>query len=124
MKPVADHPAVNVVGRRKCARLRTRLRAKLITLGGARTATLVDLSQTGARLAMDEPLSRGSDTVLCWAGLEAFGRVSWSDKRQCGIEFYDPLPPSALIHTRDLDPESTDLEQARRAAQVHVNGYR
>ena len=73
-------------GKRQSTRLRLNVRARLTSARGTQLATMVDLSQTGARLE--------------WLDLAAEVRVAWQDNRLCGVEFEEPLPLDWVTRTR------------------------
>lgn len=110
----------NPVGRRRDARLRVRLAAKVITRAGARHVVLCDLSRQGASVKALQPFDCRGPAVLQWAGHELFGEIQWSDAGRIGIHFDEPVPQALLIEARELDafarlPEDRDMvrEQAR-----------
>lgn len=88
--------------RRSASRLRLRLAANVDSINGTQRAVIRDLSQTGAKLLLSEPISEGRDVVINWAGYEAFGRTVWVLDSWCGIKFDSPLDPKCMIATRDL----------------------
>ncbi|RYD80093.1 MAG: PilZ domain-containing protein [Verrucomicrobiaceae bacterium] len=114
-------------GRRGRSRLKARLVARAISVSGSQRAVLNDLSLTGARLTLSEPIKAGECIVLQWGDFEAFGDVVWSSENQIGIQFDATIEPRTLIATRDLDdlerlPSDHDL--VRRSAEAWVNGRR
>ena len=90
-----------MVGRRRDSRLRLNVPAQLITLSGQCSASLCDLSQSGAHFQVREALTSGEDAVLSWLGFEAFGRIVWASNGEAGMEFDELLEPGVLIKTRD-----------------------
>lgn len=90
------------IGRRRDSRLRLEVPAKVIALGGQFSASLCDLSQSGARFRIDQPLKMGEDAVLTWLEYETFGRVVWSASGQAGLEFDELIDEEVLFRTRDL----------------------
>jgi hypothetical protein len=86
---------------------------------------LVDLSTTGARILAESPPKVGTETLLHWDTYEAFGEIVWVEGVQCGIAFFDPIPPRDVLATRELDdtahlPQDRDL--LRQAARHWVEG--
>ena len=80
-------------GRRSAARSAAPLIGLVTTLDGTRSAVVVDVSATGARL-------RGRDLPHVWAeffihveGVVTFGTVQWEDADDRGIAFDVPLSP-------------------------------
>ncbi len=78
-------------GRRAARREPVLLNAALLTLRASRPVTLVDVSKTGARLRVREPLSRGQQIWLKINPSDFFGTVVWVDGEECGVLFDDPL---------------------------------
>jgi hypothetical protein len=95
-------PITSSTGRRRASRLRIRkgVPAQLLTLDGQDTASLLDLSASGAHLRARKPLRRGQDVMLWWLGFETFGKIVWVNGNEAGMEFYDPLPTPILLQTR------------------------
>lgn len=114
-----------MLGRRRDARLRVELRARLITLDGTIRAVLADVARLGARVyAPDCELLPGRETVLSWDRFEAFGDVVWSDGCFLGLHFEEPLEREVLLATRAAeDARLMPLERQlmREAAQAFVS---
>lgn len=108
------------IGRRRDSRLRVGVPAQLITLHGQFTASLCDLSQSGAHIRAKGDLFRGEDAVLLWLGFEAFGKIVWASNGEGGLEFDEMLAPAILIQTRD----QVDLGHAQTAEQAAYEGAR
>jgi hypothetical protein len=114
-------------GRRGRSRLKARLAARVICVSGSQRAVLNDISLTGARLTLTQPVKAGECIVLQWGNFEAFGDVVWSSQNQIGVKFDATIDPRTLIATRDLDdlerlPSDHDL--VRRSAEDWVQGRR
>ncbi|MEO5706475.1 MAG: PilZ domain-containing protein [Alteraurantiacibacter sp.] len=122
-------PIPATIHRRRDSRLRIRLSipAQVLTLDGQRSASLLDLSQSGAHLGVKSPMRRGQDVMLWWLGFEAFGRVVWASDNEVGVEFHEPLPMPLLLQTRQqIDAgvaPSTDM-QAHEQARDWYMGHR
>ena len=78
-------------GRRVATREPVLLNAALLTLQTSRPVTLLDVSKTGARLRVREPLSRGQQIWLKINPSDLFGTVVWVEEEECGILFDEPL---------------------------------
>jgi hypothetical protein len=98
----------STIGRRRDSRLRIGkgVPARVLTLDGQASASLLDLSQSGAHLRSAAPMRRGQDLMLWWLDFEAFGRLVWISGDEAGIEFDELLPPSVLLETRMKVDES------------------
>ena len=83
-------------GQRTAARKPVLLRAALHTLTSSRSVTLFDVSRTGARMELREPLVIGQQLWLKIPPSEIFATVVWLDGEQCGINFDQPLADDEL----------------------------
>jgi len=109
-----------IIGRRRDSRLRVGVPAQIITLHGQFTASLADLSQSGAHIRTRGELVRGEELVVTWLGFEAFGTVVWAAPGEVGLEFDEPLPVPILLQTR----QQVDLGLAPSAEQAAYEGAR
>lgn len=78
-------------GRRAAAREPVLLNAALLTLRASRTVTLLDVSATGARMRVKEPLFLGQEIWLKINPADLFATIVWLDAEECGILFDQPL---------------------------------
>lgn len=83
-------------GQRSAARAPVLLRAALHTLTSSRSVTLFDVSRTGARMGLREPLAIGQSLWLKIPPSDIFATVVWLDGQQCGIQFDQPLGEDEL----------------------------
>ncbi len=111
------------IGRRRHSRLRLCLPARLITLSGNFNATLVDLSRTGARIAVDRSPTAGCEAVLEWGSHDAFCTVAWFDGNCCGLRFEESLPQKIILATRQLGEDTPVLDHRRVAALAWATGH-
>jgi len=116
-----------MIGRRRDSRLRVGVPAQIITLHGQFTASLADLSQSGAHIRTKGGLVRGEELVVTWLGFEAFGTVVWTALGEAGLEFDEPLAVPILLQTRQqvdqgLAPSSE--QAAYEGARSWYMGYR
>lgn len=108
--------------RRAKARLRTGIPAALVTLNGRQEITLVDLSETGAGILVDDP-GHIAGGVLQWMGYEVYGAVVRRVGQDVGLQFDAPIDPAWVLDTRAWLPELTDDKgQLRRFARDWVGG--
>lgn len=113
-----DHP---LAGRREQPRLRLQIPARITTLSGPEPVLLLDLSQSGARIACrSEPsFKRG---LLGWMEFEFYGETVWIKKDMCALRFDPELDLEVVLATRSNAPREwqrhTDniIEAARRWA--------
>jgi len=78
-------------GQRSAAREDLVLRAAMISAGGSRTAALMDISPTGAKLNVYPLPAVGKDVLIRVGRFEAFGTVVWSGDGRCGVHFDEPI---------------------------------
>ena len=117
-------------GRRGAARLRLGIPARLVTLGGTERCDLVDLSCSGARVALtnalDDLLALGDGALLRVAGLEAFGEVVRRDPSAIAFAFEERLAEGDVLavrrHAERLAGDPT--RALRQAAHNWVTGGR
>ena len=93
----------NPVGRRRDARLRLRLAARVITRAGRHHVVLCDLSRQGASVLAALPFDCRGPAVLQWRNHELFGEIQWSEGRRIGIRFDEPVPQAVLLEARRMD---------------------
>ncbi|HEV2043222.1 MAG TPA: PilZ domain-containing protein, partial [Sphingomicrobium sp.] len=89
-------------GRRAAQREPVLLNAALLTVRTSRPVTVVDVSKSGARLRVREPLFRGQQIWLKINPSDLFGTVVWVDGEECGVLFDEPLADAevASLQTR------------------------
>ena len=107
--------------RRGKARLRLGISADLLTVHGRTGVTLLDLSETGARLRYEG--DRISDGVLEWLGFEAFGSIVRHVDGELGLRFDEPVTQDCVLDTRELVPTLPQGEdEVRTFARTWVGG--
>ncbi|WP_298675630.1 PilZ domain-containing protein [uncultured Sphingomonas sp.] len=83
--------------RPRAPRFRVECPAQVSLYGRTIEATVDDLSQSGVRLRMENPLAPGSEFVLTIAGLPTMAcSARWSDEDFCGAIFHGILPYDSL----------------------------
>jgi len=89
-------------GRRSAARTPAPLIGLVTTLNETRTAVVVDVSATGARLRGKNLPSKDADFFIHVEGVVTFGTVQWEDGDDRGIVFDTPLAPAdeQLLHQK------------------------
>ena len=85
--------------RRADARLRLGIEAEFVTVHGQYRDTLMNLSETGARVLFVSS-EKVSDGVLKWMGFEAFCSTVWRADGNLGLCFEKPIDPAWLLETR------------------------
>jgi hypothetical protein len=101
------------------------LPGRLVTHAHNLPVIISDLSLTGARVLVSQPLRTGAEAVLEWGRHEAFGEVIWQQGQACGIVFFDPIDKAVLLATREMDDAARlpqDRELVRQVARQWVEG--
>lgn len=110
------------IGRRAAARLRLSIPVRFTTIYGTYECILLDLSQTGARIALANPMSAGMGGYLTVAQLEMFGEVVRCQRSGDGgvnaLAFDDPLPHGAVVRVRHHADTLRQRESAELRDQV------
>jgi hypothetical protein len=78
-------------GRRKSPRAPVLLSVAMHTVGASRTASLLDVSATGAKLRVQLPLRVRDQVWLSLPPHDLFGKVMWIDGDECGVTFDTPI---------------------------------
>jgi hypothetical protein len=107
-------------GRRKQARLRVGIPARLETVHGTKTVELLNLSQTGAKIDLAQCTKVG-EAILRWLSFEAMGNIVWQDGEQLGVTFDEPLTADAILATRNLAPSVVE-DELNDAARTWITG--
>ena len=108
--------------RREQPRLRVGIPVRVQTLYSTGEGQLLDLSATGARIAIEDA-PRFGEVVLQWLTIEAFGEIMWSGGGTVGIRFLDPLSAAELVETRHKAPSILrSFDPAVEAARAWVQG--
>lgn len=114
---------VDHIPRRAHSRLRLGIPARLLTLEGQQWVTLIDLSQSGARIALETPRKVVGGGLLRWLGYETFGDPAWQCGEELALHFDVPIDPAWLIETRRRAPGELDHKgHTRHAAREFVKG--
>ena len=87
-------------GRRQTARDPALTLAIVSTIEDDRRVALLNVSSRGVRLAAPDLPDKGEDVIFRSAALEAFGRVVWSRKGQCGVLFEPPIAADDVASLR------------------------
>jgi len=118
------------VGRRAAPRLRLSLPAQLIAANRVQACILLNLSRTGAQVALLEPLRQGAGAILRCGVINHFAIVTWSDPGRNGLVFDNPLGDAVVLETRRYHETFAErerralMEAARRWATGDTDGER
>ena len=116
-----EQPNTDSGSQRTHQRMEVGVAARLQTIDGLKNASLVDLSQSGAHLVLDEPVS-GNQAVLFWLDFEVFGDIAWQRGNEVGIQFDGVLPLRILVETRRRAP--LVVQEESLAVKQWVEGER
>lgn len=110
----------NKTGRRGAARLRLSVPARLVSLYDTRRCVLLDLSRSGARVAMERPLPMGDGAFLQVNTIDHFAGVVRRDEGLNGLEFETPLAQDQVLAMRQFaegfaEAEKRELRESVRA---------
>ena len=84
--------SVRPQGNRHGNRLRLGVPAGLVLTHKTRRCLIDNLSSTGARIRVEEPLAKGRTGMLCFHELRLYGTVMWCRNGECGMRFDKKLP--------------------------------
>ena len=116
--------ASNNVGRRAAPRLRLSLPARFVAIEGTHKAILLNISRTGAQIAILNTVREGEGGFLECGKLNAFGIIARSEFSVNAIEFEEPLTEAEVLEIRRYYENFEERE--RRAlietARKWVNG--
>ena len=113
-------------GRRRAPREPVLLAATVLTPERSRSAVLINVSATGARLRGCGNLRPGQDLWVKVGCVDTLATVAWSDGDLCGVTFDFPLNEADLDHLRR---EARNLlvapvtPEERLAAQDWISGF-
>ena len=112
-EPVMPRPT----GRRGAARLRLAIPVRMVSTHATQNCILLDLSRTGARIGLAEPLAPGMCLYLKIARFEVFAEVIRRDLGEGGgingLAFDEPLPDDTVLAVRQ---HAEGFEQRQRDA--------
>ena len=91
-----------LIERRAARRTRATCAASLRTLTSESFGHLWDLSETGARVSVENPPAIGESAMLKWGTERVMCRVVWTDHDICGLEFETPIDPTVVASSARL----------------------
>lgn len=98
-------------GRRAAPRLRLSLPGRFIALYGHLPCIITNLSQTGAMIAVNDPLKVGDGGYLRCDPIDHFVMVVRSGDGRNAIEFDTPLEPELVLEVRSLQETLAEREK-------------
>ena len=119
--PAAIGP-IGPIGRRGAARLRLAIPARVVLICATESCVLLDLSCTGARIGLAEPLATGTPLYLKVAQLEVFAEVLRCHRGAAGgvngLRFDEPLSGAEVLAVRTHADTYLGRERAALREQV------
>ncbi|QIQ85505.1 PilZ domain-containing protein [Erythrobacter sp.] len=103
--------AIPNTGRRSAPRLRVSLPARLISIEGNQPCVLMNLSRSGAQVAVLEAIRVGEGAVLRCGSLEVFGDVIRSDFGLNAIRFEEEISDAQVLDIRHYYETFEDRER-------------
>jgi hypothetical protein len=109
--------------RNAAPRMRLAAEAEFIGLWRRQRVMILDLSQTGAKVAFSEPPDEQAGFIR-WMDFETFGDAVWREGLYIGLKFDRPIPQRWLSETleRSQPIDEYEHEALMRAAQEWVEG--
>jgi hypothetical protein len=104
-RPSSDTQAPPAItGRRAAPRLRLAIPARFVSIYSTQRCVLIDLSRTGARMALSAPLNPGQPGYLEIDRMEVFGTIvraqPGGEMAINALAFDDPMSQSAVLKVR------------------------
>lgn len=91
-----------LIERRAARRTRATCAASLRTLTNETFGHLWDLSETGARVSVENPPEVGESALLKWGTEKVMCRVVWTEHDMCGLSFDRPIPADVVAASSRL----------------------
>lgn len=116
------------IGRRGAARLRLAIPVRVLSTHATQACVLIDLSRTGARIGLAEPLARGMCCYLEVAHLRVFAEVTRRERGAGGgingLVLDEPLSDAEVLAVRRYAEtfEQRQREILRDQVRRWVNG--
>lgn len=111
--PDKDTKAGVPVGRRSAPRLRLSLPAQLVAVEKVHTCILLNLSRTGAQVAILDAMREGEGAILRCGMINNFAIITRSEFGLNALEFDDPLTDEIVLEIRRY--HETFEEREKRA---------
>ncbi|TAD75992.1 MAG: hypothetical protein EAY70_09975 [Sphingomonadales bacterium] len=116
-KPEGTDPPVAAVGRRAAPRLRLSLPGKLVAIEKVHTCILLNLSRTGAQVAILDAMREGEGAILRCGVIDHFAVVTRSEFGTNALEFDEPLTDEIVLEVRRYHE---NFEERERRALIET----
>jgi len=115
--PPADAGETKPVGHRGSARLRLAIPARLVSIYSTQNSILLDISSTGVRLALHQPLPINQSGYIELGRFSVFGLIIRAERgRDGGVNAMLFDEPIAKAHVLEIRKLAEDLELLQREA--------
>jgi hypothetical protein len=114
----------NTVGRRTAPRLRLSLPARFVAVERTHQCILLNISRTGAQIAILDTIREGEGGFLHCGSFSAFAIVARSEFSLNGLEFDEPISDEEVLEIRRYyeNFEERERRQLIETARKWVNG--
>lgn len=116
-KTEGEETPVVPIGRRTAPRLRISLPGQLIAVEKAHTCILMNLSRTGAQVAILDSMREGEGAILRCGAINHFAIVTRSEFGLNALEFDEPLSDALVLETRRYHE---NFEERERRALIET----
>jgi hypothetical protein len=116
-QPEGESSPVAPVGRRSAPRLRISLPAQLIAVDKVHSCILMNLSRTGAQVAILDSLRKGEGAILRCGAIDHFAIVTRSEFGLNALTFDEPLSDALVIEIRRYNE---NFEERERRALIET----
>lgn len=114
LSPSSANPAPVLIGRRASARLRLAIPARFVSIYSTQDCILLDISRSGARLALAKPVAEGQSGVVEFAHFGLFGSIVRAEGGTGGgsnaMAFDDPISEAEVLDVRSF-AESFEMRE-------------
>ncbi|MEO1730736.1 MAG: PilZ domain-containing protein [Pseudomonadota bacterium] len=108
------------VGRRNAARLRLSLPARFVSVERTHQCILLNLSRSGAKIAILESVQEGESGILHCGGLEVFAVIVRSEFSLNGLQFEEEISDDQVLEMRHYH-ESFEERERRQLIETARN---
>lgn len=109
--PEVPQPLPSKIGRRSAARLRLSLPGQLVAVERVHRCILLNLSCSGAQVAILESLRQGEGAILRCGLIDHFAVVTRSEFGLNALEFEEPLTNAQVLDVRHLYENFAERER-------------
>lgn len=122
--PPTPNPGQSRTGRRTAPRLRLSLPGQLIAVEGVHRCILLNLSRTGAQVAILHAMREGEGVILRCGAIDQFGEIVRSEFGLNALQFEEPLSDQQVIAIRHYHEnfEASERRSLIETARKWVTG--